>query len=129
MFEKLTDREEFLATQIVDIAFKIHKELGPGLLESVYEKCFVYELAERAIDYKRQKEVPIIYRNLNIEDGLRLDILVDDLVIVELKAQENYHPVWEAQLLSYLKLTDKRLGLLINFHVPLIKNGVKRLIL
>jgi GxxExxY protein len=129
MFEKLTDREEFLATQIVDIAIKIHKELGPGLLESVYEKCFVYELADRGINFQRQKEVPIIYRNLNVEDGLRLDILVDDLVIVELKAQENYHPVWEAQLLSYLKLTEKRLGLLINFHVSLMKNGIKRLIL
>ncbi|MBL7870365.1 MAG: GxxExxY protein [Cyclobacteriaceae bacterium] len=129
MFKKLTDREEFLATQIVDIAFKIHKELGPGLLESVYEKCFAYELADLGINFQRQKEVPIIYKNLNIEDGLRLDILVDDLVIVELKAQENYHPVWEAQLLSYLKLTEKRLGLLINFHVPLMKSGIKRLIL
>lgn len=73
--------------------------------------------------------MPIIYKTLHIEDGLRLDLLVDDLVIIELKAQENYHPVWEAQLLSYLKLTEKRLGLLINFHVPLMKNGIKRLIL
>jgi len=129
MYKRLSDREEFLAAQVVDIAIKVHKELGPGLLESVYEKCFAYELLERNINFQRQKEVPIIYRTLHIEDGLRLDLLVDDLVIIELKAQENYHPVWEAQLLSYLKLTEKRLGMLINFHVPLMKNGIKRLIL
>jgi GxxExxY protein len=129
MHNNLSEREEYLATQIVDIAIKIHKGLGPGLLESVYEKCFVYELQERGITFQRQKEVPIIYRTLHIEDGLRLDLLVDDLVIIELKAQENYHPVWEAQLLSYLKLTERRLGMLINFHVPLMKNGIKRLIL
>ncbi len=129
MYDKLSEREEYLATQIVDIAIKIHKSLGPGLLESVYEKCFEYELIERGINYQRQKEVPIIYETLKVEDGLRLDLLVDDLVIIELKAQENYHPVWEAQLLSYLKLTNKRLGMLINFHVPLMKNGIKRLIL
>jgi GxxExxY protein len=129
MHNKLSEREEYLATQIVDIAIKIHKGLGPGLLESVYEKCFVYELQERGISFQRQKEVPIIYKTLHIEDGLRLDLLVDDLVIIELKAQENYHPVWEAQLLSYLKLTNRRLGILINFHVPLMKNGIKRLIL
>lgn len=103
--------------------------MDPGLLESVYEKCFVYELQERKINFHRQKDVPIIYNSLQIEDGLRLDLLIDDLVIIELKAQENYHPVWEAQLLSYLRLTEKRLGLLINFHVPLMKNGIKRLIL
>lgn len=129
MHNKLSEKEEYLATQIVDIAIKIHKGLGPGLLESVYEKCFVYELQERGISFQRQKEVPIIYKTLHIEDGLRLDLLVDDLVIIELKAQENYHPVWEAQLLSHLKLTSRRLGILINFHVPLMKNGIKRLIL
>jgi GxxExxY protein len=129
MYNNLSDREEYLASQIVDVAIKIHKSLGPGLLESVYEKCFVYELAGRGINYHRQKEAPIVYESLKIEDGLRLDLLVDDLIIIELKAQENYHPVWEAQLLSYLKLTEKRLGLLINFHVPLMKNGIKRLIL
>ncbi len=129
MYDKLSDSEEYLASQIVDIAIKIHKSLGPGLLESVYEKCFEYDLAQRGINYQRQKEVPIIYETLKVEDGLRLDLLIDDLVIIELKAQENYHPVWEAQLLSYPKLTNKRLGMLINFHVPLMKNGIKRLIL
>ena len=129
MFNKLSQHEEYLAKEIVDIAFKVHKELGPGLLESVYAKCFYYELIERSINYEKQKEVPIIYHGLIIDEGLRLDLLVDDLVIVEFKAQENYHPVWEAQLLSYLKLTGKRLGMLINFHVPLIKDGIKRMIL
>ncbi len=129
MYLKLSDREEFLAQQIVDIAVKIHKELGPGLLESVYAKCFYFELQRREIDFVKEKEVPIIYQSLHIDDGLRLDLLVDNMIIVEFKAQENYHPVWEAQLLSYLKLTGKRLGLLLNFHVPLMKDGIKRLIL
>lgn len=129
MFAKLSDKEEYLARQIVDTAVKIHKELGPGLLESIYAKCFYYELFNRNINYEKQKEVPIIYQSLKIDEGLRLDLLVEDLIIIELKAQENYHPVWEAQLLSYLKLTNKRLGFLINFHVPLMKDGIKRLIL
>lgn len=129
MFEKLSEKEEYLAKQIVDIAIKIHKASGPGLLESVNAKCFYYELSNRNINYEKQREVPIIYQSLIIDEGLRLDLLVEGLIIIELKAQENYHPVWEAQLLSYLKLTNKRLGFLINFHVPLMKDGIKRLIL
>jgi GxxExxY protein len=129
MYQKICEREEFIAKQIVDIAINIHKELGHGLLESVYAKCFYYELTKRNIPFIKQEEVPIIYQTLHIDDGLRLDLLVDDLVIVEFKAQENYHPVWETQLLSYLKLTKKRLGFLINFHVPLMKDGIKRMVL
>jgi GxxExxY protein len=129
MYQQLAEHEEYLASQIVDIAIAIHKYLGPGLLESVYEKCFCYELRKRNIFYAKQVEVPIIYDELKIDDGLRIDILVDKLIIIELKAQENYHPVWEAQLLSYLKLTQIRLGFLLNFHVPLMKNGIKRMIL
>ena len=121
MYAKLSEQEEYLAKQIVDIAFKIHKTLGPGLLESVYLKCFCYELFIRNINYQQQQQVPIIYESITIDEGLRLDLLIEDLNIIELKAQENYHPVWEAQILSYLKLTDKRLRFLINFHVPLIK--------
>ncbi len=113
----------------MNIAITIHKALGPGLLESVYEKCFCYELAKRDISYVRQKSIDIIYDNFLLDEGLRIDILVDELVIVELKAQDNYHPVWEAQLLSYLKLTNKRLGYILNFHVPLMKDGVKRMVL
>jgi GxxExxY protein len=129
MYAKVSVKEEYLPTQIVDIAICIHKELGPGLLESVYAKCFYYELTKRGVQFIKQQEVPIIYQTLHIDDGLRLDLLVEDLIFVEFKAQENYHPVWEAQLLSYLKLTHKRLGFLINFHVPLMKDGIKRIIL
>jgi GxxExxY protein len=128
MYLELPATTETLAKEIVDIALKIHTKLGPGLLESVYEKCFCYELSKRDIPFQCQKQTPILYDDLVIDEGLRLDILVDNQVIIELKAQENYHPVWEAQLLSYLKLTGKRLGFLINFHVPVIKQGIKRLI-
>jgi len=121
MYKQLSEREEFLGKQIVDIAFSIHKQLGPGLLESVYEKCFCYELSNRNIIFLRQKEVPIIYNTLKIDDGLRSDLLVEDLVIIELKAQENFHPVWEAQTLSYLKLAQKRLGLSNQFSCSLNK--------
>lgn len=129
MYSNLSEQEEYLAKQIVDIAFKIHKSLGPGLLESVYSKCFCYELFARKINYLQQQEVPITYEAIIIDGGLRLDLLIEDLIIVEFKAQENYHPVWEAQILSYLKLTGRRLGFLINFHVPLMKDGIKRIIL
>ncbi len=128
MFVPLSERENWISKQIVNISFSIHNHLGPGLLESVYEKCFCNELEARKIHYQRQKNVALVYNNILIDDGLRIDILIDDLVIVELKAQDVYHPVWDAQLLSYLKLTGKRLGFLINFHVPLIKNGIKRMI-
>ena len=129
MYLKLSDKEELIAKQIVDIAINIHKQLGPGLLESVYAKCFFYELLNRGLNFEKEKLVPIIYNDLKIDDGLRLDCLVEQLVIIEFKAQENYHPVWEAQLMSYLKLTNKRLGFLINFHVPLMKDGIKRMII
>ena len=106
-FLPLSEKENQLARIVVDIAFELHKSLGPGLLESVYEKCFCYELKQRNIPFLRQQLVPLFYKNLLVDDGLRLDILVADLLIIELKAQESNHPVWEAQLLSYLKLTGK----------------------
>jgi GxxExxY protein len=114
----LTDREKWLASQIVEIAITIHRFLGPGLLESIYEKCFCYELTKRNIPFIRQKCAELIYDKVVIDEGLRIDILVDDLIVIELKAQETYHPVWEAQLLSYLKLTHKRLGYILNFMYP-----------
>ena len=125
----LSQRENFLAREVIDVAFKLHKALGPGLLESAYAKCFHYELETRGIPFVKEQMVPLHYEGLIIENGLKLDILVDNLLILELKAQENFHPVWEAQLLSYLKLTRKRIGYLINFHAPLMKDGFKRLIL
>ena len=98
----LSRRENFLAKEVIDVAFKIHKALGPGLLESVYAKCFYYELGTREIPFVKEQLVTLHYEGLVVENGLKLDILVDDLLILELKAQENFHPVWEAQLLSYL---------------------------
>ena len=124
-----TEIREWLSKEIVDIAYQIHSTLGPGLLEKVYEACFCYELKKREIPFVAQKKVPVIYDGIEFEEALKLDILIDNRVIVELKAQENHNPVWEAQLLSYLRLTDKQLGFIINFTVPLIKNGIKRMIL
>ena len=129
MYDELDERREWIGKQVVDIAYHIHKTLGPGLLEKIYEACFCYELYKRDIPFAKQKEVAIVYDDVVFEDGLRLDILVDDLVIIELKAQEEYRRVWEAQLLSYLRLTDMHLGFIINFNVPLIKEGIKRMIL
>jgi GxxExxY protein len=128
MEKNLDEYREWLGKQIVDIAYHIHLRLGPGLLEGIYEKVFCYELMKRDIPYQSQIKVPIIYDGVEFTDGLRLDLILDNLVIVELKAQENPHPVWRAQLLSYLKLADKRLGYIINFSVPLIKDGIKRMV-
>lgn len=124
----MTTRHNLLGKQIVDIAYQIHCKLGPGLLESVYERCFHYELTKRDIPFVSQIKVPVIYEGMQLQDALRLDILVDDLIIIELKAQELPHPVWQAQLLSYLRLTEKDLGYIINFTVPLIKDGIRRMV-
>jgi GxxExxY protein len=103
--------------------------LGPGLLESVYETCFCHELTKAGLNYKRQVYVPITYDDVVLESALRLDVFVEDLVICELKATEDMNPVFKAQLLSHMKLMEKRLGYLINFNVPVMKNGIKRMIL
>ena len=119
---------EHAGQQIVDSAITVHRSLGPGLLEVVYQTCFVHELKKRGLKVAEQLNVPIVYQDLTIEAGLRLDLLVEDLVIVELKAVEQLLPVHQAQLLSYLRLTEKHLGYLLNFNVPLMKQGIKRLI-
>ncbi len=129
MYKPLTEKENWIAAQLVDIAVSIHKALGPGLLESIYERCFCYELMKRNIPYEKQKTVRLKYDELVIDEGLRIDILVDKFVVVELKAQEYYHPVWEAQVLSYLKLNNNRLGFILNFNVPIMKEGIKRMII
>ena len=112
----------------MDAAFAVHKTLGPGLLENVYETCFCHELAKRELPYQRQVVVPIHYDGLILDEGFRLDVLVDDLVICKLKAVNKMLPVFTAQLMTYLKLTNKHLGFLINFNVPLIKHGIKRVV-
>ena len=116
-----------LGKVIVDAAFKVHKALGPGLLESVYEICLFHEMTKRGLKVHRQVDVPIRYDDLLLESGLRIDLMVEEKIIIELKAVDRMIPVFEAQLLSHLKLAQKRLGYLINFHVPLIKDGIKRM--
>ncbi|HHT9104311.1 MAG TPA: GxxExxY protein [Candidatus Wujingus californicus] len=128
-YKTLSKGEEEIATKIVDAAYCVHRELGPGLLEKVYEVCFCHELSKRGLSYQRQVEVPIVYDGITFDVGFRLDVLVENLVICELKAVDETNPVWEAQLLSHLKLSGKRLGFLINFNVKYIKDGIKRVIL
>ena len=128
-FKLLSKREEIIAERIVDAAFKVHKELGPGLLEKVYEVCFCHELSKRNLKFQRQVDLPIKYDGMIFDEGLRLDVLVEELIICELKDVDQMNPVWKAQLISHLKLTGKRLGFLINFNVPLMKNGINRIIL
>ena len=113
---------------IIDSAMKVHTELGPGLLESAYEACLKHELISKNIHVLNQVILPIKYHGIEIEAGYRLDLLVEDEVIVELKAVDKIHPIHEAQLLSYLKLANKKIGLLINFNVPRLKYGIKRII-
>ena len=125
----LSKREEEIAALIVAATFAVHKALGPGLLEYIYEVCFCHELTKRGLTFRRQVTLPIIYDGIVFKQGLRLDVLVEELIICELKAAETMNPVFEAQLLSQLKLANKRLGFLINFNVPLIKDGIKRIIL
>jgi GxxExxY protein len=128
-FKPLSEEEERIGKAIVNAAYVVHKELGPGLLEKVYEVCFCHILQKNGLDVKRQLDVPIVFEGLKFSEGLRLDVMVNDLVICELKALETVNPVWDAQLLSHLKLTNKRLGYLINFNVPLVKEGIKRMVL
>lgn len=129
MFEPLSEKEESIAEKIVDAAYTVHKALGPGLLERVYEICFCHELSKRELKYRRQVDIPITYDGIRFDEGLRLDVLVEDLIICELKAVDEMNPLWKAQILSHLKLTGKRLGFLINFNVALVRNGIKRIIL
>ena len=114
---------------VVDAAYAVHRNLGPGLLESIYEACFCYELQKRGIAFQHQVTLPIRYDGATLTEGVRLDVLVAGRVICELKAVEEMKPLYEAQLLTYLKLTGRRLGYLINFNVPLIKHGIKRMAL
>jgi len=125
---QITETEEKIGKSVVNAAYKIHKALGPGLLERVYEVCMEHELKKAGFDVKRQINIPIVYDGITFDEGLRLDLLVNDSVIIELKAVELVNPVWEAQIISHLKLTNFNLGYLINFNVPLIKQGIRRFI-
>jgi len=115
--------------QIIGAAIEVHRALGPGLLESAYEECLCHELNLRKIPFERQKPLPVEYKGVKLDCGYRLDLLVDNSVVVELKAVETIEPIHEAQLLTYLKLGGWRLGLLINFNVPVLKDGIRRRVL
>lgn|ERR1700722_1879506 len=121
-------RHNEVSGTIVDAAYVVHATLGPGLLESVYDQCLAAELKSRNLLVERQVGLPICYKNIRIDAGFRLDLLVEKLVVVEIKAVERLLPIHDAQLLTYLKLSDYRLGLLINFNVARIKDGVRRLV-
>ena len=124
----LSERTEEIGKIIVNSAFKVHKQLGPGLLERVYEVCLAHEITKAGLDVKRQVDIPIFYDGIEFAEGLRLDLLIEDSIIIEIKAVEQINPVWEAQIISQLKLLNKDLGFLINFNVPLIKSGIRRFI-
>lgn len=124
----LSERTEEIGKIIVNAAFKVHKQLGPGLLERVYEVCLAHEITKAGLDVKRQVDIPIFYDGIEFSEGLRLDLLIEDSIIIEIKAVEQINPVWEAQIISQLKLLNKDLGFLINFNVPLIKSGIRRFI-
>ena len=126
--EPIPEELDRLATQVVDAAFKVHSALGPGLTEEVYEACFCHELHRGGIKFRRQVPFPITYEGVRLKAGVRLDMLVEDKLVVELKAVEKMARLFDAQLITYLKLTRLRLGLLINFNVPLIRDGIRRLV-
>ena len=123
------DELNALTGKIIGAAIEVHRHLGPGLLESAYETCLAYELAQLGLNVDRQKALPLVYKEIRLDQGYRIDLLVEDKVIVELKMVEGLTPVHEAQVLSYLKLSGCQVGLLINFNVKLLKNGIRRFIM
>jgi GxxExxY protein len=116
-----------ITESIIGAAIQVHRALGPGLLESTYEVCLMHELAQKGLEVDKQVPIPIIYKDVRLDAGYRIDLLVEDQVIVELKSVDTIHPIHEAQLISYLKLSGKKLGLIINFNVKLLKNGIRRI--
>ena len=120
--------ENEISKEIVDAALKVHRALGPGLLESAYEECLTYELLKKELLVERQKVLPLIYEEVKLEAGYRIDLLVENKVVIELKSVEALNDVHLAQILTYLKLSDCKLGLLINFNVALIKQGIRRVV-
>jgi len=118
-----------LTREVIGAAIEIHRTLGPGLLESKYEECFCHELQLQNINFERQKQLPVVFKEVSLDCGYRLDLLVMNVLVVEIKAVETLLPIHEAQLLTYLKLGGWNIGLLINFNVPVLKNGIKRIVL
>jgi GxxExxY protein len=122
-------KENILSNQIIGGAIEVHRQLGPGLLESVYEECLSYELNRLGVKFERQKGIPVLYKEINLDCSFRVDLLVDGLVVVELKTVEKILPIHEAQLFTYLRLTGCKLGLMLNFYVVRLKDGIKRVVM
>jgi len=121
-------REDEITSKVIGAGIEVHKVLGPGLLESAYEECLCYELSQIGLSFERQVDLPVIYKGVHLDCGYRMDLVVENSVIVEIKAVEQIIKIHEAQLLSYLKLYGKTVGLLLNFHSPILKNGLKRIV-
>ncbi|HMT72843.1 MAG TPA: GxxExxY protein [Chitinophagaceae bacterium] len=115
-----------ITEKIIGCAIEVHKQLGPGMLESAYEECLYYELTSAGLQIERQKAVPVVYKEVKLDCGYRIDLLVENAIVVELKVADGFNPVHEAQILTYMKFAEKKTGLLINFNVTLLKNGIKR---
>ncbi|MBM4177076.1 MAG: GxxExxY protein [Ignavibacteria bacterium] len=123
------NNQNILTQKIIGCAIEVHKHLGPGLLESAYEECLCFELHQEGLKFERQKAVPIIYKEIKLECGYRLDILVENEIVIEIKSVDAISPIHQAQVLTYLRFANKKLGLLLNFNVRILKDGIKRFIL
>jgi GxxExxY protein len=118
---------DLLTEKVIGFAIEVHRQLGPGLLESAYEECLCYELTQNAIGYRRQVPLPVVYKGMRLDCGYRMDVVVENQVILELKTVERLMPIYEAQMLTYLKLSGIRTGLLLNFNTAVLKDGIRRL--
>jgi len=125
----MVDAPDALTSRVIGLAMEVHRALGPGLLESAYEECLCYELASHGIRFDRQVPLPVIYKSVRLDCAYRLDLAIEDMLVAELKTVERILPVHEAQLLTYLRLSGRTTGLILNFHVPVLKDGIKRLVL
>ncbi|MFM9905980.1 MAG: GxxExxY protein [Pyrinomonadaceae bacterium] len=126
--EHASERINFLTEKIIGCAIEVHKAIGPGLLESAYEECLCYELAQNGLKFERQVPLPVVYKGVKLECGYKLDIIVENIVVIELKAVDRIIAIHEAQLLSYLRMLDLRVGLILNFHSSVLKEGIKRIV-
>ena len=118
-----------ITRKIIGCSIEVHRNLGPGLLESAYEECLAFELSNTGLNIKRQQPVPVVYKDIKLDCGYRIDILVEKCVVIELKVVDEFNPVHQAQILTYMKFSDMKVGLLINFNVTVLKNGIRRFVL
>ena len=125
----MADAPDALTSRVIGLAMEVHRALGPGLLESAYEECLCYELASHGIRFDRQVPLPVVYKSVRLDCAYRLDLAIEDMLVAELKTVDRILPVHEAQLLTYLRLSGRTTGLILNFHVPVLKDGIRRLVL